>query len=236
MPHAYEAWLATTQNGQLDQGNLVHEVMETEVWDGWTAAKQTALGAAIATATATKAKMGDKTHKTALDAKANQLAFKALVALLRYFDNNCLQSPPRTEAELAKVGKKLKKKAEEIGVPTALLIGSTIPFANGILQVLLKILGTLNIGREAENYVFCLHVGIVDKDAAPDAIGRYGHYLATDPTNALGLGFVIITHLLKFEVNFDEQDRGKKVWFCATVRNEKGDEGRFGPMFWAIIP
>jgi hypothetical protein len=112
--------------------------------------------------------------------------------------------------------------------------GKTRPQANGLIEVVMEIVGELIQDGYASDYGFRLSVGV--EDPVTTTLGKYGRYLAGPPMNGLELGWSVFTRKKRAVLEFDEQDRGKKVWFVVRLENAKGQSGPWGPLFWTMIP
>jgi hypothetical protein len=90
--------------------------------------------------------------------------------------------------------------------------------------------------RPSSDYGFRLYAAVVDPGAAAGTEGRYGKYLLTPPLSGLDFTWSEFTRTKKMIFDFDEQDRGKTVWFIGRLENAKGKKSSWGALFWTIIP
>ncbi|GHV81282.1 hypothetical protein AGMMS49944_30730 [Spirochaetia bacterium] len=153
--------------------------------------------------------------------------------------NNHFQSPPRTAEELAMVELAVRKDAEPVEVSLNQVIMSSKPLADHLLRILMKLTSIRGQERPASNYGKMIFAGIEDPNAAAGAVSRYGKYLSGPPLSDVDFSWSVFTRKSTLDLDFDEKDRGKKVWFIARLEIAKGGvDGKdgLGPLFWTIIP
>ncbi|GHT88963.1 hypothetical protein FACS1894137_17610 [Spirochaetia bacterium] len=124
----------------------------------------------------------------------------------------------------------------KVPVPGNQAQGTCRPLGNGLLQVIIEIIGSAVKDSAAADYGYRVYAGVVDSGADPEAAGKYGRYLPGPPLNGLALSWSTFTRRDREVFEFDAQDRGKTVWFCIVLENAKGDSGPWGPLLSTIIP
>jgi hypothetical protein len=89
---------------------------------------------------------------------------------------------------------------------------------------------------DADDYGYRVAMVIEDPYAYPSLVSRYGVYRNRPPQSAEDLPWSVLLHRTQEVFDFDEQDWGKKVWFCVRPENTSGETGPWGPLFWTVIP
>jgi hypothetical protein len=230
-------WLSDSRTGQLAMATVWKSVL-SDVGSSWNVLQsdQTKFGGLIEDAAEALEKVQDKASRTHVDSVTCNTAFKALVETMRYLKNNYFNSPPRTEAELAMLELTPHNPRSDIPPPLNQVTGKTRPLGDHLLEALVEIVGDLVKDTDASDYGYRVYVGVEDHNAVIGSAGKYGKYLQAAPQSGTDFNWSFFTHRKRDVFDFDEQDRGKKVWFIVHLENAKGDRGPWGPMFWTIIP
>jgi hypothetical protein len=178
----------------------------------------------------------DTTTCTAEEYAQADMDFAALTEMMRYIKNNYFDSPPRTPAELASL--MLHKHAGSVTTPAPehVLEGSVKPTANGVLVVTVRYL-VAGTEPTPSDYGTRISLAVVDAEGAAAGLsGKFGRYLAAPPTCLEDCTYGFFTHRLSNTVQCAEQDRGKRIWFCANLENRKGWKGPPSALFSTVIP
>ncbi|GHU82017.1 hypothetical protein FACS189468_5680 [Spirochaetia bacterium] len=199
------------------------------------AAQVTALNGLITPAAETLAKVQDRSSRSHVDSVACQTAFKALTEHMRFLKNNYFNSPPRTAQELAMLGLAGHNPPGDIPPPENQVTGKTRPLGDHLLELRMEIVGDMIRDQKASDYGKRVYVAIEDSVNAGTS-SKYGKYLAAPPQSGEDFSWSFFTRRWGEIFDFNEQDRGKKVWFIAHLENAKGDKGPWGPLLWTIIP
>ncbi|GHU81417.1 hypothetical protein FACS189468_4000 [Spirochaetia bacterium] len=199
------------------------------------AARVTALNGLITTAEEALAKVQDRSSRSHIDSVACQTAFAALKAEMQFLKNNYFNSPPRTAEELAMLGLADHNPPGPIPSPENQVTGKTRPLGDHLLELRMEIVGDMIRDQEASDYGKRVYAAIEDS-ANAGAPSKYGKYLAAPPLSGEDFSWSFFTRRRGEIFDFNEQDRGKKVWFIVHLENAKGDKGPWGPLFWTIIP
>ncbi|GHU81567.1 hypothetical protein FACS189468_4480 [Spirochaetia bacterium] len=230
-------WLPGSRVGQLALARQWAAVLADKASDwGIPAAMVSGFIGLITAAEEALAKVQDKSSRTHVDSVVCNMAFKALTEQMKFLKNNYFNCPPRTEEEMAMLGLRKRKQGGTVPAPLNVVGVETRPLANGLLELVLTIIGDLVPDTDASDYGYRVYLGVEDPAAAPGALGRFGHYLSGPPINGRELTYSFFTKRRRDVVQCDEQDRMKKLWICVMLESESGKQGPWGPLFWAPIP
>jgi hypothetical protein len=234
-----EHWLPGSRTGQLAMAKVWAVVLDakTTAWN-IPAAQVTTLDDLISAAEDGLNKVQNAATRTHVDTVNCTAVFAALTEDMRFLKNNYFNSPPRTDADLALLElTPHDRNPTDVPPPENVVTGKTRPQANGLIEVVMEIVGEMIKDAKASDYGFRISVGVEDPAAATaNTLGKYGRYLSGPPVNGLELGWSVFTRKKREVLEFDEQDRGKKVWFAIQLENAKGQAGPWGPLFWTVIP
>ena len=230
-------WLPSSRVGQLAMAQVWKGVLDSKagLWNV-PAAAVTDIGNLISASQAALTKVQDKASRTHVDSVACNAAFKALADGMRLLKNNYFNHPPRTEEELAMLELSVRNSPSAIPPPLNQVAGKTRPLGDHLLEALLEIIGDLVKDADASDYGYRVYVAVEDPAAAAGAVGKYGKYLPAAPQSGADFNWSFFTHRKRDVFDFDERDRGKKVWFIVHLENAKGERGTWGPLFWTVIP
>jgi hypothetical protein len=233
----FEKWPPQSRAKKLKKAKLWGEVLSVKgpAW-GLTTAEVDAFIDLTDLADVALAKATDKVNRTHQDIVHCKVVFKTLMAQMRLIKNTHLQSPPRTEEEMAMVELAGRKDADAVEVSLNQVILSSKPLADHLLRLIMKRTSIVGQDRAASNYGKKIFVGMEDPNAAVGAESRYGKYLQSPPLSDTDFSWSVFTRKGTLNLDFDEKDRGKKAWFIARLEIAKGGKGGLGPLFWTIIP
>jgi hypothetical protein len=234
-------WMPGTPDGRIHLAKIWAAFTEDRgVALGMTAAEQTAFLAAItASDTANQAFI-------AINSDANREAAQEADALLqetmRFIKNHYFIYPKVTKLELVSLhlnserakSKRIPKPVNQAGIT------KFTPLGDHLLMMHLKIMGTLPVGYLTRWFHFRVHFAVVSDPSlaavAPEAGGAIWRSIPKTPISGADLPNVADTHLKRLTLDFAEADRGKVVWFCVRLVNDKGEDGGWGPLYYTIVP
>jgi hypothetical protein len=194
------------------------------------------LGDLINDAELALAKVQDKASRNHEDTVHCNEVFKKMTEFMRYLKKNFFNMPPRTAEEIAKLGLDETDKHSNIPPPDNVVSVDSRPVANGLIELVFHIIGSVITDRDESDYGYRVYLGVEDASAAPDFLGKFGRYLPGPPASGGALSFSFFTHRKHDVVECDERDRGKKIWVAVRLENQKGEAGHWGPLMWTIIP
>lgn len=152
-----------------------------------------------------------------------RIAEKELVTIMRDIKRRYFFVPPLNDADMVSLGLKPKDKViTPAGIPKGTAkVKISFPYSG---QLLLHIDDS---GTEPQNikniHGFKIYYGVFSADEMPPKTGK-------------DLRENIFTRRKKYRFLFDNNDLGKRAYFCIRYENSKGEAGQWGELFSAIIP
>jgi hypothetical protein len=165
--------------------------------------------------------------------------FKSMETEARFIKKHFLLIPPLTLADFPTLLLPLPNAAHTpIPTPTGQpALTLTYPGGPHVLAVHLSLLhGTQPPDRRGD-YGYALYRGIMPQGGATlEQAASVKHYLMQEPFSGDELLHYRFTRRKKELVDFDANESGMRVYFCARYENQKGEHGIWGPVESAIIP
>jgi hypothetical protein len=215
-------WMPSYRGKQIDMAGAWTGIVlaNKELWrifDGDIEKLQAAYAAA------SSAVMKPEGSRSKADNAEIKAAMNALVSCMRYIKRCYFHVPPLTDADLIRLGLRPK---DEIPTP--------VPAPTGQAEVSTQYGGTTQL------YATVSHL----EGTALDPKTVHGYKLAfmlcdadqTPPASGKELSESRFSRRKKFLLNFEPEDKGKKVYFSARYENSKGEAGPWVPVTSAVVP
>jgi hypothetical protein len=159
-------------------------------------------------------------------------------ALLRPFVAQYLRFPPVTNEDRTAMNiRNHDTKPTPTPRPLNQATAKHRPLGDHLIELVIEIVGAPLTDANASDYGFRIYWGIMPTGGASkdDALSKH-RYLMAPPENGDDLPFSRFTRKKKEVFDFDEKDRGKRVYFDIRLENAKGEPGPWGPIVDTIIP
>jgi hypothetical protein len=183
-----------------------------------------------------KVKSGER---TAADVVRCNEVFKSMGTLARFIKKHFLLMPPLTLADFPTLLLPLPDAAHSPVPPPTGQPALSLTYTGGphVLAVhFAPLYGTTPPDRRGD-YGYALYRGIMPQGGATlEQAASVKHYLMQEPLSGDELLHYRFTRRKKEIVNFDANESGMRVYFCARYENQKGEHGAWGPVESAIIP
>jgi hypothetical protein len=183
-----------------------------------------------------KVKSGERTPADVV--LCNEI-FNAMATEMRFIKRHFLLMPPLTLPDFATLLLPLPDAAHTpIPPPTGQPV-LTITYHGGphLLAVHFAALQGTEPPDRRGDYGYSLYRGIMPQGGATlEQAASVKHYLMNEPLSGEELLHYRFTRRRKELVDFDANESGMKVYFCARYENQKGEHGIWGPIESAIIP
>ncbi|MDR3198590.1 MAG: hypothetical protein LBU34_12050 [Planctomycetaceae bacterium] len=232
-------WYPNSRDEQLHMVKTWNTVfvMQASMWNiPQNHISQLATDAQIAETILDKVKSGER---TSIDVVQCNVVFKNMETEARFIKKHYLLMPPLTPADFPALLLPLPDETHSpIGPPTG-QPALTVTYSGGphLLTVHLAPLAGTEPPNKRGDYGYALYRGIMPKGGATlEQAAGIKHYLLKEPLSGDELLHYRFTRRKKEHVNFDADESGMTVYFCARYENQKGEHGAWGPVAAAIIP
>jgi hypothetical protein len=200
----------------------------------------TALGTyyAIARAALAKALSAERTQVITAECR---VAFGNLIDTMRNIKKRWFFKPPLTDPDfyallLTPPDQVATKKPKPRAVAEADVERPSVH----VLELFIKAVKGSPVDPPGTDAGFRVYYGVMPPGgASPEMAMSFRRELAAVPVGGKELPHSTFTRRHSIRFDFDEEDSGKRVYFCIRIENEKGGddgEGPWGPLFSAIIP
>jgi hypothetical protein len=205
---------------------------------GFPAGSVTAFKGTLDTAKTALEKAMNSPERTAVITEECKTAFTALEKTMRDFKKRYFLMPPLTETDMVSLQLPLKDDTQTpVPVPKD-QCGAEV-YKRDLHTIGLRLFPTDKTLSEdpRANHGFRVYWGIMPQGGASvEAATGKRRELMKAPISGEDLPFSKFTRRKKEIFDFEADDSGKTVYFCACFENMKGDAGPWGPVISAIIP
>jgi hypothetical protein len=176
--------------------------------------------------------------RTSVGVAQCKAAFAALAGKMRLFKSHYFLTPPLTETDYVSLWIK-PRNGPRIPVPPPVALAKADVSYLGIHQLVLRLRPTPDSPPDPHHadYGYRVYYGILPHGGASvEAATGPKRELMKEPVSGEELPHSRFTRRKKEHFDFAQEDRGKTIFFCVRFENAKGEPGRWGPLFSAIIP
>jgi hypothetical protein len=232
-------WYPGSRDEQIHMTDVWIDVFQTRA-EGWgiPAANVANLTTANETAKILLAfvKSGERTPASVVQCN---VVFKELETEARFIKKHYLLSPPLTPADFALLLLEQESGGRSSIPPPTGQPAITVTYPGG--PHLLTVRTGPLLGAQAldprSDYGYAIYRGIMPPGGATlEQAAGPKHYLMTAPLDGDPLLHYRFTHRKLEQVSFAAEEAGMTAYFCSRYENQKGDEGKWGPVVSAIIP
>jgi hypothetical protein len=173
-----------------------------------------------------------------LRVEAEKEAREAVEQDMTFLKNNYFTKDLCTRMELKELhilkDNRSGKRIQPAKVPAR--IRSCEPVTAGHLRPRFEIAGDLPEGVGPESFDFVCAYSIVVPPGTVLGPGATLHTLETDPSVASELTNGFVSNSEYFDLVVPSCYRGCKIWFSACLRNDRNEDGDYGPLFYTYVP
>jgi hypothetical protein len=231
-------WLPGKRGEQLAMANKWIEILNAGTRDwGVPVVEITALDKFSVDAAAALAKAMSTERSPVVTAQCNE-AFDALTGKMMFIKSHYFLTPPFSPADFVLFGLKGPgEKAGRIPPPRGQAEADISRPGVHLLKLHLHPATGSDPDPYLEDYGYRIYWGVMPPGgAAMEAAIGPKRELARPPVSGKELPYSRFTHRKNEFFDFDQEDSGKTVYFCIQYENSKGDQGPWGPIFFAVIP